>query len=97
MSHSSGEAGKGFPLSPVLRHALTSADAKHRASLDVLRTAICEYVEDLQHQGRHAGDVATAIRRRIADLRSADEAAGGGGKVDGLVDDMIASCLESAR
>jgi hypothetical protein len=74
-----------------------SADAKHRASLEVLRTAICEYVEDLQDQGMHVRDVATAIRRRIGELRSSSAANPDTIKLDGVVDEMVAACLDGGE
>ena len=94
MAHSFDGDGKGHPLSPALRLALISADAQHRASLEILRDAICEYVEDLQGRGVESDEIANAIRHRVGDLRSSGDLVGRGLMVDGLVDAMVASCLE---
>jgi hypothetical protein len=96
MPHSSSGDGKSFPFSLALRHALVSADAAHRASLDVLRDAICEYVEDLRDQGVSVDDIAGAIRRRVVDFQSAGGIAALRVGVDGIVDDIVTSCLDSS-
>ncbi|HJR65522.1 MAG TPA: hypothetical protein VJ802_03775 [Gemmatimonadaceae bacterium] len=97
MSHPFGGDGKGHPISPALRQALRSADAQHRASLEALRDAVCEYVDDLRDRGVASGDIAAAIRQRVTDLRSSGEMTGPGILADGLVDEMVNSCLEPAE
>ena len=97
MSHTFHSEGKGLPLSPALHHALISADAQHRASLDVLRDAICEYVDDLRGQGVPTHNIAGAILRRVAELRSSGVTATLAARVDGIVDEMVASCLEPSE
>src|SRR5687768_8664993 len=94
MAHSSGGDGKGHPFSPALHHALISADAQHRASLEVLRDAICEYVEDLRGRGVPLHDIASVIRYRVTNLQSSGDLDGPGTLVHGLVDEMVESCLE---
>jgi hypothetical protein len=74
-----------------------SADAKHRASLDVLRDAICAYVDDLRGRGVTLPEIASAIRRRLTDLRSASAADAGALRLDGIVDEMVASCLDGGE
>ena len=94
MSHSFAGDGKGYPFSPALRLALLSADGRHRASLEVLRDAICEYVEDLLSRGVATHDIASAIWHRVTDLRSSGDMVAPTVLVDGIVNEMIASCLE---
>jgi hypothetical protein len=94
MSHSSSGNAKGHPFSPALRQALLSANGEHRASLEVLRDAICEYVEDLRDRGVATQDIASAIRHRVIDLRASGDMAAPPVLVDGIVDEMVASCLE---
>jgi hypothetical protein len=88
--------GKHFPFSPALREALNGADAAHRASLDVLRDAICEYVEDLRARGASTKDIASAIRHRVGELRSTGTVTTDRVLMDGLVDEMVRSCLGPA-
>lgn len=95
MSHSFYGDGKHFPLSPALHQAFLGANAAHRASLDVLRDAICEYVEDLRDQGIPSPDIATALRHRVAELQSSGGITTLGVKAHGIVDALLASCLES--
>jgi hypothetical protein len=97
MSHSFRRDGKGYRISPALRQALTLADAEHRASLDVLRDAICEYVEDLREQGVPAHEITGVIQGRIVELRSSSESNHAGPRMDGIVDEMVMSCLDSAH
>lgn len=97
MSHFSSGDGRAFSLSPALHYALISADAQHRASLDVLREAICEYVEDLREQGMPRHEVANAIRRRVTEMRSSGVTAPLAARVDGIVDELVASCLEPSE
>ena len=94
MPHSFGGDGRGHPFSPALRQALMSADGQHRASLEILRDAICEYVEDLQGRGVNSDEIANAIRHRVGVLRSSGDLVSTGLVLDGLVDEMVASCLE---
>ena len=86
----------GHPISPALRTALLSANAEHRASLEVLRDAICEYVGHLREQGVPWNYIGHAIQSRIAELRSGAAAPAVAGRLDGVVDEIIASCLEPA-
>jgi hypothetical protein len=95
MWHSSHGDGKRFPFSPALHQAFIGANAAHRASLDVLRDAICEYVEDLRDQGVPSPDIATALRHRVAELQSSGGITSLGVRTHGIVDALVASCLES--
>jgi len=88
--------GQRHPISPALRTALLSADAEHRASLEVLRDAICEYVDHLREQGVPWNDIGHAIQSRIAELRFAGAPPAVAGRLDGVLDEMIASCVEPA-
>jgi hypothetical protein len=97
MSHSYGGDGKGVPFSPALHQALISADAMHRASLDVLRDAICEYVDDLRGRGVASPEIASAIRRRVTDLGSAGGVDAVALRLEGIVDEMVASCLDGGE
>ena len=97
MSHSANGGGQGHPISPALRQALRSADAQHRASLEALRDAICEYVDDLRDRGVESREIVTAIHHRVTDLRSSGAITGPGILVDGIVDEMVNSCLEPAE
>ena len=95
MSHTSNGDGKGKPFSAALRQALIAADAKHSTSLDVLRLAICNYVEDLRARGVPTHDITSAIRRRVTTLQSSGSAVATGSLMDGIIDEMVASCLTS--
>jgi hypothetical protein len=88
--------GKQFPFSPALRAALHGAHASHRATLDVLRDAICEYVEDLRDRGASPKDIASAIRHRVGELRASGTVTTNRVLMDGLVDEMVQSCLDPA-
>ena len=97
MSHHFKDDGRPFPFSPALRQALITADGAHRASLEVLRDAICAYVEDLRDQGIPAQDIVGALRHRVADLDSSDGMARLGSGARGIVDEMVESCLEGGE
>lgn len=94
MSYSPSGDGKAHAISPALRHALISARARHGASLEVLQDAIREYVGDLRDRGVTAPDIASAVRHRVIDLRSSGDLTAPGMLVDGIVDEMVESCLE---
>jgi hypothetical protein len=96
MSNSFKDDGKRFPFSPALRQAFVTADAAHRASLDVLRDAICEYVDDLREQGVPHPQIAVALRRRAADLQQSAGTVRLGPHTNGIVDEMVESCLNAA-
>jgi hypothetical protein len=73
---------------------LISVRAQHRASLAVLQDAICQYVEDLRDRGVTPHDIASAVRHRVIDLRSSGDLPAPGILVDGIVDEMVQSCLD---
>jgi hypothetical protein len=88
--------GKRFPFSPALRQAFSAADASHRASLIVLRDAICDYVEHLRDRGASSEDIVSAIRHRVGELRSSGAVTSDRVLMDGIVDKMVRSCLDPA-
>lgn len=93
MSRPFKDDGKRFPFSPALRQALSAANTSHRASLEVLRDAICEYVGELKDQGVPPVRIVGALRLRVAELGLGD----GIGRLvqsDGILDEMVASCLD---
>jgi hypothetical protein len=94
MSNSFQDHGQGFPFSSALRHAFIAADVAHSASLEVLRDAICEYVEELREQGVSPQHIAVALRRRAADLQQGEGTVGLGVYTGGIVDEMVESCLD---
>jgi hypothetical protein len=83
-----------FAIPPPLQHALAAADARHRASLDRLRDAICAYITDLRGQGVPAGHIATAVRRRVAQVRASGLMVAAGAPDDLLLDQIMRSCLD---
>ena len=94
MSHHFKNDGRLLPFSPALGQALVAAEAAHRASLEVLRDAICAYVEDLRDKGIPSHDIAGALRHRMAGLQASDGIATFGADARGIVDDLVASCLD---
>ena len=85
--------GGSVPLSPALRQALTAAAAKHHASLDALRDAVCAYVEGLHALGVPVPDIAGAVRRRVAELRAAGRMAAPDASDDTLLDQIVDWCM----
>jgi hypothetical protein len=54
-------------------------------------------VKNLRDQGIPGDDIAGALRHRLADLRSSDGIGTMGADARGIVDSMIASCLDGAE
>ena len=78
---------------PHLRDAFDAAREGHQRSLDLLRDALCAYVEELRNRGADAEDVGRAVREQFVTMEA--------GAPDptlllwraNLIDAMIASCV----
>lgn len=84
--------GSPVPILPHLRDAFEAARMGHERSLDLLRAAVCAYVDELRHRGADADDVQQAVREQFAAMEGvASEETDANWRSD-LIDAMLASC-----
>lgn len=68
MSGKSEDRGNESPIPQYLRDALQGAQHNHQRSLETLRVAMCEYVDDLREKGISFKDVMKEVHVVIAEL-----------------------------
>jgi hypothetical protein len=86
------------PMPQHLRDKVFSAEQDHRASLDALRAAVCDYVDELRGRGMAFDDVVHAVRSMMAELHRQTPHSPNATKYDArIVDTMIQWCGERSQ
>ena len=89
------EDEKTLPLPQHLRDSLRAAQQDHFVSMDALRAAVCNYVDDLRRSGVAYDGIVRAVKNLMEQAaRSASDSADAAKENRHLVETMIGWCDE---